>query len=53
MIAPNDQVGDLKKSARYLQNIACLVEDAAKHDEVQQKAQKLLAEAEKFGGPAR
>jgi hypothetical protein len=37
---------DLEKQARYLMSIACLVKDAAKHDELQQKARALLAEAE-------
>jgi hypothetical protein len=30
------------RQARYLQSIACLVKDAAKHDELQQKSQELL-----------
>jgi hypothetical protein len=42
---------DLRRKARYMLSIACLVKDATKHDELQQKAQKLLAEAEKLRGP--
>jgi hypothetical protein len=34
-----------QRRARYLLSIACLVKDAAKHDELQQKAQCLLAQA--------
>jgi hypothetical protein len=33
---------DLEKQARFLLSIACLVKDAAKHDELQQKANALL-----------
>jgi hypothetical protein len=40
----------LERRARYLQSIACLVRDAAKHDELQQKAQELLVKA-KMGAP--
>ena len=36
----------LEKHARYLLSIACLVKDAAKHDELQQRAQELLGMAE-------
>jgi hypothetical protein len=36
---------DLQKQTRYLMSISCLVKDAAKHDELQQKAQGLLAQA--------
>ena len=36
----------LEKQARYLLSIACLVKDAAKHDELQQKAQELLVRAD-------
>ena len=36
---------DLQKRARYLQSIACLVKDVAKHDELQQQAQELLRKA--------
>lgn len=39
------QASDLSRQARYLLSIACLVKDAAKHDELQQKAQELLAKA--------
>jgi hypothetical protein len=34
---------ELERQARYLLSIACLVKDAAKQDELQQKAQALLA----------
>jgi hypothetical protein len=40
----------MKKQARYLMSVACLVKDAAKHDELPQKAQGLLAEAERLCG---
>jgi hypothetical protein len=36
---------DLQRQARYLQSIACLVKDAEKHDELQQKAQELMDRA--------
>jgi hypothetical protein len=36
----------IEKQARYLLSIACLVKDATKHDELQQKAQNLLVQAE-------
>jgi hypothetical protein len=42
---PNARV--LEKQARYLLSIACLVRDAAKHDELQQKAQEILLQYEK------
>ncbi len=45
MIVPKGNPDELRKQARYLLSIACLVKDAAKHDEMQQKAQELLAEA--------
>jgi hypothetical protein len=38
---------DLERRARYLQSIACLVKDAAKHDQLQQEAQELMAKATK------
>jgi hypothetical protein len=47
MIVPKRNPDELRKQARYLLSIACLVKDAAKHDELQQKAQELLAEAKK------
>jgi hypothetical protein len=31
-----------ERQARYLQSIACFIKDAAKHDELQRKAQELL-----------
>jgi hypothetical protein len=40
MIPANDPL----RQVRYLQSIACLVEDAAKRDELQQRANSLLAE---------
>lgn len=33
---------EMEKRARYLQSIACLVKDAAKHDELQQRANALI-----------
>jgi hypothetical protein len=36
---------DLKKQARYLMSIACLVKDAAKHDGLIAKAEALLVQA--------
>ena len=36
----------LERQARYLQSIACLVKDAAKHDELLQEAEKLFLAAE-------
>jgi hypothetical protein len=45
MTGTNNSPGELRKRARYLLSIACLVKDAAKHDELQQKADYLLAEA--------
>jgi hypothetical protein len=45
MIVPNQKAGDLERRARYLLSISCLVKDAAKHDELQQKAQGLLIQA--------
>jgi len=45
MIAPKGNPDELRKQARYLQSIACLVNDAAKHDELQQKAQELIEKA--------
>jgi len=38
---------ELEKQARYLQSIACLVKDAEKYDELQQKAGELLGKAKK------
>jgi hypothetical protein len=35
---------DLEKQARCLMSVACLVNNAAKHDELQKKAQELLAQ---------
>jgi hypothetical protein len=35
----------MERQARYLFSVACLVKDAAKHDELQRRAQELLAEA--------
>jgi hypothetical protein len=37
---------ELQRQARYLLSIACLVNDAAKHDELRQKAQELLAKVQ-------
>jgi hypothetical protein len=45
MVVPKDNPYQLRKQARYLLSIACLVKDAAKHDELQQNAQELLAKA--------
>jgi hypothetical protein len=45
MVVPKGNPDELNRRARYLQSIACLVKDAARHDELQQKAQELLAEA--------
>jgi len=45
---PHGNAISLEKQARYLQSIACLVKDAEKHDEIQLKAQALLAEAAKL-----
>ena len=36
---------DLARQARYLQSIACLVKDVAKHDELQQQSQELTRKA--------
>lgn len=36
------------RQAHYLQSIACFVNDAEKHDGLQRKSQKLLAEAERL-----
>ena len=46
MVAPRDNPSELRKQARYMLSIACLVKDAAKHDELQQKSQDLLGRAE-------
>lgn len=46
MVVPKGNPDELRKQARYMLNIACLVKDAAKHDELQQKAQYLLAKAQ-------
>jgi hypothetical protein len=43
---------ETEKRARYLQSIACLVKDSAKHDELQQEAQALLAKV-RLTAPAR
>jgi hypothetical protein len=48
MVVPKGNASDLEKRARYLQSIACLVKDAAKHDELQQRARELLVKAEKM-----
>jgi hypothetical protein len=48
MVALKGNPDQLRKQARYLLSIACLVKDAAKHDELQRKAQELLA---KVDGP--
>jgi hypothetical protein len=50
MVVPKGNAGDLEKRARHLQSSACLVKDAAKHDELQQRAQELLAQAAKLSG---
>jgi hypothetical protein len=42
---PKSMANDPYRRARYLLSIACLVKDAAKHDELQQKAKCLLAQA--------
>lgn len=42
MKAAQVKAPDLEKQARYLLSIACLVKDAAKHDELQQKANALI-----------
>lgn len=39
---------DLEKQARYLMSVACLVKVAAKHNELQQKAQELLEQAKRI-----
>lgn len=41
------RANDLQRQARCLLSIACLVGDAAKHDQLQQKAQELLTKAER------
>ena len=45
MVAPKGSSDELRKQARYLMSIACLVKDAAKHDELQQKAKDLIEKA--------
>jgi hypothetical protein len=45
MVVSKGNPDQLSKQARYLQSIACLVKDATKHDELQQKAEALLAKA--------
>ena len=40
---------EMRKRARDLLSIACLVKDAAKHDELQQQARELLGKAESLG----
>jgi hypothetical protein len=45
MTVPLTSQIEMLKRARYLQSIACLIEDAQKHDELQQEAQTLLARA--------
>jgi hypothetical protein len=54
MIATEDNASQLEKQAGYLLSIACLVKDAAKHEELQQKAQELLARAarQKINNPS-
>ena len=47
MVVPKGNPDELRKQARYMLSVACLVRDGAKHDELQQKAEKLLAEAAK------
>ena len=49
MVVPKGDPDELRKQVRYLLSVACLVKDAAKHDELQQKAQSLLAKAESLG----
>jgi hypothetical protein len=41
MVVPKDNPDELRKRARYMLGVACLVKDATKHDELQQKAQAL------------
>jgi hypothetical protein len=46
MVVPKSNPDELRKQARYLLSIACLVKDAAKRDELQQKAGELLVKAQ-------
>lgn len=45
MIPPKGNSSLLEKQARYLHSVACLVKYTEKHDELQRKAQELLAKA--------
>jgi hypothetical protein len=48
MIAPKGNPDELRKQARYLLSISCLVKDVAKHDELQQQAKELIENANRF-----
>jgi hypothetical protein len=50
MVIPKSNPDELKRRARYLQSIAALVKDAAKHDELQLKALDLLEKARQVKG---
>jgi hypothetical protein len=51
MVALKGNPDELRKQARCLLSVACLVKDAAKHDELRQKAEELLASADRLREP--
>jgi hypothetical protein len=45
MVVPKGNPDELRKQARYLHSIACLIRDPQKHDELIAKADALLERA--------